>query len=55
MESKLEVEKVFESLACDFANGTLADVGEDSVEEFTGECCADTCGAILIKERRKSF
>lgn len=48
METKVEVEKVLKCLSSDFANGALAYVGEDGIEEFAKECGTDASASICI-------
>lgn len=49
MEAEVKVEKVLECLSSDFANGTLAYVGEDGIEEFAEECGTDASASICIQ------
>lgn len=46
MELEVEVEQVLESFARDFTYGTLADVGEYCIQQFTEYGGSDARGAV---------
>jgi hypothetical protein len=46
VELQIEIEKMLEGFSRDLADGTLANVGEYCVQEFTGECCPNPCETI---------
>jgi len=41
MELDVKVHEMLEGLACDLANGALADFGEDSIQKFATKCCTN--------------
>lgn len=52
METEVKVEKVLECLSSNFANGALAYVGEDGIEEFAKECGTYASASICIQAKK---
>lgn len=50
MESEVEVEEMFEGLSSDFADGALANVSKDGVQELAGKRGTDASKAIYGAE-----
>lgn len=50
VESEVEVEEMFEGLSSDFADGALANVSKDGVQELAGKRGTDASKAIYGAE-----
>lgn len=46
MEFEVQIQEMLKGLACDLPDSALTNAGKGSIEEFTKECCTNTCRAI---------